>query len=193
MPSTLRHPRRARRERRVVADPAEERYRRAVEVVRRHKLQRLTDNRQALWNHVDDMVPKSEATLLHERALKTMECLIGGRWEPADEIVPSRSLDSRVVAAPNPRDAVMDSATALYEEATALSARLAAAEVSAATAARLSRAQGPTTIATAEFRQVGTELTRVVADLERLAAPGHETPTPVREHAPAATAGSHAA
>lgn len=191
MPTTPRHPRRARRERRIVDDPAEARYRRVVEVVRRHKMQRLTDVRRAQWNHVGDIVPKSEATMLDERALKAMARLIGGRWEPADEIVPSHNLESHVVVAPNPRDALMDTATALYEEAHALAARLKASEASAATAARLSRADGPTTIAAAEFRQVGANLARVVADLERQTAPQHETQAPAQRSG--ATSGSHAA
>src|SRR5580658_8145636 len=166
MPTTLRHPRGARRERRVLDDPAEGRYLRVVEVVRRHKLDRLADDRRAQWNHVADLMPKSEATLLRERALRAMERLIGGRWELTDDVVPSRSRESRVVAAPNPRDGVMDTATALYEQANALAARLEAAEDSAATAARLSRAHGPTAIATAERRQGGAALVRVVEDIK---------------------------
>jgi hypothetical protein len=206
MPTTLRHRRRARRARRIIDDPAEGRYLRVVEVVRRYKLERrLTDDREARWNHVDDLVPKSEATLLHERALKAMEQLIGGRWIQVDEVVPSRSPGSRMVAAPNPRDAVMDTATALYDEARALAARLQDAEVSKAAAARLRRADGPTAIATAEVRQVGADLARVVADLEHVAAPRHENPAPVHQDAPppgrpvradernAASSGSHAA
>jgi hypothetical protein len=205
MPTTLRHPRRARRERRVLDDPAEGRYLRVVEVVRRHKLDRLADDRRAQWSHVADLMPKSEATLMRERALRAMERLLGGRWELTDDVVPSRSRESRMVAAPNPRDGVMDTATALYEQANALAARLEAAEESAATAARLSRAHGPTAIATAERRQVGADLARVVADLELIAAPRHETRTPVHENPAgsgasgrddartAATAGSHAA
>lgn len=181
MPTTLRHPRRARRERRILDDPAEARYLRVVEVIRRHKMERLVDSRRAQWNHVGDLVPKSEATILDERALKVMERLVGGRWELVDEIVPTRSLESRVVVAPNPRDAVMDTATALYEEAHVLAARLKAAELASATAARLSRADGPTAIATAEFRQVGADLARVVADLEHLVQPRHETPVPAHQ------------
>jgi hypothetical protein len=205
MQTNLLHPRRTRRERRGDADPAEGRYRWVVEVVRTHRLDRLADDRQAQWNVVADLIPKSEATLLHERALRAMERVIGGRWEPVDEFVPSRSRESRMVAAPYSRNEVIDTATALYKKVDGLAARLGAAEVSAATAARLSRGQGPTAIATAECRQVRADLARMVADLELLAAPRHETRTPVHEDtasagAPvradersAATAGSHAA
>jgi hypothetical protein len=205
MPTNLLHPRRTRRERRCQADPAEGRYRSVVEVVRAHKLDRLADDRQAQWNAVADLIPKSEATLLRERALRVMERLIGGRWELADEFAPSRNREARVVVAPNPRNGVIDTATALYETADGLAARLGTAEVTAATAARLSRGQGPTAIATAECRQVRADLVRVVTELEFLAAPRHETRTPVHEDATssgtpvraherrAATAGPHAA
>jgi hypothetical protein len=167
MPTNLLHRRRSERER---GDPGEGRYRRAVEVVRTRQLDRLADVSRARWNTVADLTPKPEAVLLRDRALAALEHLIGGRYVLADEVVRGGRPDFRVVVAPHPRDPVVDRATALFDEADALSARLARAEVATASARRPGVATQATSLATAETRQLGPQLSRAVEELEFLVA-----------------------